>query len=109
MILTSDPSGTVTAGSSITFTCAVELSAAVDTAVTVTPMLTGPAGTIPLTPPSLSVAPYTSTGQIASVSVSDGGSYTCSATVTSASSFISNSAAGSATLDVNVELGWRTK
>ena len=91
------------------FTCTVELSAAVDTAVTVTPMLTGPDGMITLTPPSLSVAPYTSTGQIASVSMADDGTYTCSAVVMSASSFISDSAAGSATLDVNVQLGWCTK
>ena len=109
VMLTSDPSGTVTVGSSITFTCAVELSAAVNTAVNVTPILTGPAGTIPLTPPLLSVATYTSIGQIASVSVSDDGTYTCSAVVTSASSFIFDSAAGSATLGVNVELGWCTK
>ena len=75
----------VIAGASITLTCAVELSPAVDVPVTVSTEWTGPADVIfmPVNPvPALmvNITTYVST---VSVGAARNGSYTCQVTITS--------------------------
>ena len=75
----------VIAGSSITLTCTVELSPAVDVPVTVNTEWTGPGGVMfmpanPVPAVMMNITTYTST---VSVNVARNGSYTCQATITS--------------------------
>ena len=71
-------------GSSVTLTCAVELSAAVDVPVTVNVQLSGPAGVV-ITPVNNlvmeSTTRYTSTSMVSSFGRNQSGEYTCTATV----------------------------
>ena len=75
----------VIAGSSVTLTCAVELSPVVDVAVTVNTEWVGPGGVMfmpanPVPAVMVNITTYTST---VSVSAARNGSYTCQATITS--------------------------
>ena len=87
MTLTASPDGTVVTGSSLTLTCTIELSEAVDIPVTVSTVWNGPSGTQFTTTTSvatrMTVTFYTSTVTIGSVEASDSGEYTCTATVNS--------------------------
>ena len=78
--------------SDVTLICTVELSLAVDVPVTVNVLLTDPAGS-PLTTatPSISGSTYTSTTMISSFGRDQSGNHTCTAIVTSTSSFIISS------------------
>ena len=91
-MFTSDPAGIITAGDTVTLTCTVELSSAVDIPVIVNIRLTDPAR-IPLnaTSPSKSGSAYTSTAMVSSFGRDQSGVYTCTATVNgSTSSFLSS-------------------
>ena len=87
--LTASPDGTTLTGSPLTLTCSIELSDAVDIAVTVNTVWNGPPGTqfTTTTPVAtrMTATTYTSTATISSVETSDSGEYTCTATVSSTS------------------------
>ena len=98
MTVTASPDNTIsTRGSSLILTCTIELSEAVDTAVSVNTVLSGPSGT-----QFTSVAimknntTYTSLASFSSSVSSDSGEYTCRVTVSSTSPFVetSNGAVG---------------
>ena len=99
------PLGTIYAGASLSLTCTVELSSAVDVPVTVNTEWTGPDMTS-FTPTSLVLAVmgnltrYTST---VTVNAAWSGDYTCEATVSSSLTFVT----GSGTLSglVNIIVG----
>ena len=81
-------------GSNVTLTCTVELSPAVDVPVTVNTVWTGPAGCMSnntAQPVMGSTTTYTSTAIVSSFGRDQSGSYTCTATVSSVSPFITNS------------------
>ena len=106
--LTASPDGTIFTGSSLTLTCSIELSEAVDIAVTVNTVWSGPSGTQFTTSTSvatrMTATTYTSTATISSVETSDSGEYTCTATVSSTSnSFVL--ASGGATGSTSVTVG----
>ena len=78
-------------GSNVTLICTVELSPAVDVAVTVNTVWTGPAGfstTNTAQPVMGSNTTYTSTAIVRSFGREQSGNYTCRATLTFESSFI---------------------
>ena len=108
---TSPPDEPVYAGGSLTMSCIITLPSAVDSGVTVSAMWSGPSGIlttssrIMLSETITSTSPYTlqSTLVITNIDQSqDDGSYTCSAAVTSLSSYIIGSN-GLATVDIAVE------
>ena len=106
--VTASPDGTIFTGSSLTLTCSIELSEAVNIAVTVNTVWSGPSGTQFTTTTSvasmLTATTYTSTATISSVETSDSGEYTCTATVRSTSnSFVL--ASGGATGSTSVTVG----
>ena len=88
--VTSNPTGIITVGSSVTLTCTVELSASVDVPVTVNIVWTGPAGFMttntaqPVMPGSTTT--YISTAIVNSLGRDQSGDYTCTATINSMSS-----------------------
>ena len=87
--ITPDPLGTLYAGTTLTFTCTIELDDQVDTGVMVTVDWTGPDGLmlnnarISITEASLTGPPYESRVMFDPLSdgPEDGGTYTCMATV----------------------------
>ena len=106
--VTASPNGTIFTGSPLTLTCSIELSEAVNIAVTVNTVWSGPPGTQFTTTTSdatmMTATTYTSTDTISSVETSDSGEYTCTATV----SLTSNSfvlASGGATGSTSVTVG----
>ena len=82
-------------GHPLNLTCSVELSEAVDIAVTVNTVWSGPSGTQFTTTTSvatrMTATTYTSTATLSSVGTSDSGEYICTATVSSTSPFFSDS------------------
>ena len=107
--VTASPDGTIFTGSSLTLTCSIELSEAVNIAVTVNTVWSGPPGTQFTTTTSVAsmvtATTYTSTATISSVETSDSGEYTCTATVSSTSnSFVlaSGGALGSTSVTVGM-------
>ena len=77
--------GSVNVGSTVTLTCTVELSPAVDVPVTVNTVWTGPNGfmtTSTAQPVTGSTTTYTSTAMVSSFGRDQSGDYTCTTTVT---------------------------
>ena len=108
LTVTASPNGTIFTGSSFTLTCSIELSEAVDIAVTVNTVWSGPPGTqfttITSVATRMTATTYTSAATIGSVGTSDSGEYTCTATVSSTSnSFVL--ASGGATGSTSVTVG----
>ena len=94
--------------SAVTLTCTVELSPAVDVPVTVTTMWTGPAGfmtTNTAQPVMGTTTTYTSTAVVNSFGRHRSGKYTCTATVSSTSSFLLDSESHLAMINVNLPEG----
>ena len=84
--------GVVFIGSAITLTCTVELSLAVDVLVTVNVQLSDPAGSLlTTTPPSVSGSTYSFSTTIQMISFTPSGVYTCIASVSSTSPFLTAS------------------
>ena len=77
----------------LNLTCSIELSEAVDIAVTVNTVWSGPSGTQFTTSVAtrMTATTYTSTATISSIETSDSGEYTCTATVSSTSPFLTDS------------------
>ena len=87
----------------VTLTCTVELSPAVDVTVTVNTVWTGPDGFMVNRPAGRvgSTTAYTSTAMVSSFGRDQSGVYTCTATVSSTSSFfVSSSGSGTARVTV---------
>ena len=100
-------------GHPLTLTCSIELSEAVNIAVTVNTVWSGPPGTQFTTTTSfatrMTATTYTSTATISSVETSDSGEYNCTATVSSTSPFVIKSHNGvselySVTVGMNLNL-----
>ena len=95
MTITSDPVSPIwPVGSNVTLNCTVELSPAVDVPVTVNTVWTGPAGfmtTNTAQPVMGSTTTYTSTAMVSLFGRNQTGKYTCTATVSSTSSFLTGS------------------
>ena len=91
--------GSVNAGANVTLTCTVELSPAVDVPVTVNTEWTGPEGfrTTNTAQRMGSTTTYTSTAMVSSFERDQSGNYTCTATISSTSSFITNNIGSSST------------
>ena len=90
-------------GSTVTLTCMADLDPAIDVSVTVNIQLSDPAGrTLTTTTPSVSGSTYTTTATISSFGRDQSGEYTCTATVASSNSFLSNSSPQSRMLRVTV-------
>ena len=100
--------GSVNVGSTVTLTCSVELSPAVDVLVTVNTVWTGPDGfmTTNTAQRMESTTTYTSTAMVSSFGRDQSGDYTCTATVSSTSPFLTNSVGSSST---RVTVGKRTR
>ena len=96
--------GSVNVGSTVTLTCTVELSPAVDVPVTVNTVWSGPNGFMTTNTAQRmgSTTTYTSTAMVSSFGRDQSGDYTCTATVSSTSSFITNSMPGSSSTRVTV-------
>ena len=100
--ISSDPISPIRpVGSDVTLTCTVELSPAVDVPVTLNTVWTGPevvtlSTTTPVEEDLISTATVNSFGRDQS------GNYTCRATVSSASSFLTDSGLKSGTATVTV-------
>ena len=90
MSITSDPNGNISVGSTVTLTCTVELDPSVDVPVTVDTMWTGPDKLI-MAQQMVNTTTYTSTVVVSSFGRDQSGDYTCTATVSSNSSFIIDS------------------
>ena len=75
--------GSVNVGSTVTLTCTVELSPAVDVPVTVNTVWTGPDGFMTTSTAQRmgSTTTYTSTAMVSSFGRDQSGNYTCTATV----------------------------
>ena len=86
-------SGTVIAGSDVTLTCTVDLDPAVDVPVTVNTVWTGQNGFMESRMAQLAMGNTISTAMVSSFGRDQSGVYTCTATVSSTSSFISSSMA----------------
>ena len=93
-------------GHPLNLTCSIELSEAVNIAVTVNTVWSGPPGTQFTTTTSvatrMTATTYTSTATISSVETSDSGEYICTATVSSTSPFLTNSEGVSGMYSVTV-------
>ena len=104
--VTTSPDGTIFTGSPLTLTCSIELSEAVDIAVTVNTVWSGPSVTQFTTTTSvatrMTATTYTSTATISSVETRDSGEYTCRATVSSISPFLIDSEGTSGMHTVNI-------
>ena len=99
MTVTASPDDTInTRGSSLILTCSIELSEAVDIAVSVNTVWSGPSGTqFTSFATMMTATTYTSSASFSSSVSSDSGEYTCRVTVSSTSPFVqtSNEAVGS--------------
>ena len=96
--------GSINVGSAVTLTCTVTLSLAVND-VTVNTVWTGPDGfmiTNTAQPVMGSTTTYTSSAMVSSFGRDQSGVYTCTATVSSTSSFLTNSSQMSGTARVTV-------
>ena len=92
MISSNTTTGAVFIGTTLTLTCAVELSPAVDIPVTVNVQLSDPSGrTLATTPPSVSGSTYTFTTTIEIVTLAQSGAYICAASLNSTSPFLTSS------------------
>ena len=92
-------------GSSMDLTCSITLARAVPTDVTVEVMWTGPDGSSlsdGTTPTGTNIS-YSSTLSLSSVSVSDAGTYNCTATLTSASLYLISSTSVAGYTEVTVQ------
>ena len=91
--------GSVIVGSTVTLTCTVELSPAVDVPVTVNTVWTGPDGFMTTNTAQRigNTTTYTSTAMVSSFGRDQSGDYTCTATVSSTSSFLTDSMGSSST------------
>ena len=91
-------------GSDVTLTCTVVLSPAVDVPVTVSTVWTGPDGVMLSTsdPVKTNLIRYTSTAMVTSFGRDQSGVYNCTATISSMSSFISDSSSSRGTARVSV-------
>ena len=89
-------------GSAINMTCNIELSPVVNIPVTVITVWTGPAGFMTTTTTQSIMGNYTSTAVIGSFGRDESGAYTCTATATTTSSFLRNSASHSGTATITV-------
>ena len=89
--------GSVNVGSTVTLTCTVELSPAVDVPVTVNTVWTGPDGFMTTNTTQTIMGSTTSTVVVSSFGRNQSGEYTCTATVSSTSSFLTNSMGSSST------------
>ena len=86
-------------------TCTVELSSVVNILVTVITEWTGPAGFVANTtaqPVEDSTTNYTSTAVVGSFGRNESGVYTCTATITTTSPFLRDSASSSGTARITV-------
>ena len=88
--ITSNPAGIITVGSTVTLTCTVELDPSVDVPVTVNTVWTGPDNFYRniMAQQMGSTTTYTSTVLVGSFGRDQSGDYTCTATVSTSSSFI---------------------
>ena len=103
--ITSNPS-VISAGSSVTLTCTVELSPSVDVPVIVNTVWTGPDGYLTANtaqPVAGSIILYRSAVVVMSFGRDQSGDYTCAATVSS--STILNSATSLSTITITVAVG----
>ena len=83
--------------SAVTLNCTVELSPLVDVPVTVNVHLSDPTGSpLTTTTPSVSGSNHTTTAMISSFGRNQSGNYSCTATLTSDSLFLTNSGSLSA-------------
>ena len=95
----------VIVGSTVTLTCTVELSPAVDVPVTVNTVWTGPAGfstTNTAQAMAGNTTTYTSTAIVSSFGRAQSGNYTCTATVSSSFLFITGTGSRSGTAKVTI-------
>ena len=95
----------VIVGSTVTLTCTVELSPAVDVPVTVNTVWTGPTGfstTNTAQAMAGSTTTYTSTALVSSFGIYQSGNYNCTATVSSTFSFITGTGSHSGTAKVTI-------
>ena len=106
MTVTNDPVSPIRpVGSDTTLTCTVELSPTVDVPVTVNTVWTGPNGFMTVnTAQSVmgSTTTYTSTAMVSSFGRGQSGVYICTATVRSASLFVTRGASQSGTARLTV-------
>ena len=107
VMISSDPVNPIQLmGSDVTLTCTVELDPAVDVPVAVNTVWTGPAGFFMTTntaqPVMGSTTTYTSIAMVSSFGRDHSGVYTCTATVSSSSSLLTDSGAQSGTARVTV-------
>ena len=96
--------GSISVGSAVTLTCTVTLSLTVND-VTVNTVWTGPAGFMTTNIAQLvmgSTTTYTGTAMVSSFGRGQSGGYTCTATVSSSSSFLTDSGPQSGTARVTV-------
>ena len=100
--VTSNPTGIITVGSSVTLTCTVELSASVDVPVTVNTVWTGPDNFNRniMAQQMGSTTTYTSTAMVSSFGRDQSGDYTCTATVSSTAQFIITSISESSSVKI---------
>ena len=107
--ITSDPVSPIRpVGSDVTLTCTVEFSTVVNVELDVNTVWTGPDGfmtTNTAQPVMGSTTTYTSTAMVSSFGRDQSGVYTCTATVSSTSSFITDSGSQSGTTRVTVGKG----
>ena len=95
----------VNVGSTVTLTCTVELSPAVDVSVTVNTVWTGPAGfstTNTAQAMAGNTTTYTSTAMVSSFGRAQSGYYNCTATVSCSFLFISGTSSRSGTAKVTI-------
>ena len=106
MTVVSNPSSPISpVGTTVTLTCTVMLSSAVDVPVTVNTVWTGPAGFITdntAQPVMGSTTNYTSTATVNSFGRGQSGVYTCRATIRPTSVFLTSSTAVSAATRVTI-------
>ena len=93
--ITSDPVSPIhPVGATVTLTCTVVLSSAVDVRITLSTVWTGPNGYIMTTnnlqPVLGSTTTYTSIAMVNSIGRAESGIYTCTATVSSTNEFVMN-------------------
>ena len=96
IIFSSDPVSPIPVGSDVTLTCIVELSPAVNIPVTGNVQLTDPTGSLLSTTTLLvSGSTFPSTAMISSFGSDQSGVYTCTASVSSTSQFVTQSSSRS--------------
>ena len=104
LVVTSNTDSPITAGSSPTLTCTVELNPAVDVPVTVNTVWTGPDGFTTSNSEEVmgGTTTYTRAVVVSSLGREQSGNYTCIATVSSTSPFLTDSGSQSGTARVTV-------